>query len=196
MAPILRFLTSSGSKNKEPRYVCLSEAKASHSHKKWTEVSPSVPHFLQLGLLLSPIIYKCLLKVLCPVRRPMTTLDCVLLIGNNRSFVARSGSEINSPACLCVQHGPCHNTKYWFSIQRFISLRMFCLETPPRKALVHQTFEQNCLLRACRRFHFLVCQHRRYPMGPRAGLDTLEMRQNSCHYWESNQDFSAVQAMA
>jgi len=29
MAPILSFLISSGSKKKEPRYICLSEAKAS-----------------------------------------------------------------------------------------------------------------------------------------------------------------------
>ena len=67
MAPILRFVTSSGSKKKEPRYACLSEAKepryarlseakSSHSHKTWTEVSSSVPHFLQVGLLLSPIL--------------------------------------------------------------------------------------------------------------------------------------------
>jgi hypothetical protein len=47
--------------------VCQSEAKASHSHGMWTEVSSSVPHFIQVGLLLSPTIYKCLLKVLCPV---------------------------------------------------------------------------------------------------------------------------------
>jgi len=31
MAPILSFLISSGSKKKEPRCVCQSEAKASHS---------------------------------------------------------------------------------------------------------------------------------------------------------------------
>jgi len=30
------------------------------------------------GLLLIPIIYKCLLKVLYPVRRPITTLDYVV----------------------------------------------------------------------------------------------------------------------
>ena len=58
---------------------CLSEAKASHSHETWTEVSSSVPHFLQMGLSLSPITYKCLPRVLCPDRRPMTILDCVLL---------------------------------------------------------------------------------------------------------------------
>jgi len=78
MAPIPSFVMSSGLKKNEPRYVYLSEAKASHSHKMWTEASFSIPHFLQLGLLLSPIIYKCLLKVLCPVSRPTTTLDFVL----------------------------------------------------------------------------------------------------------------------
>ena len=76
MAPVLSFLISSGFKKKEPRCVCLSEAKAPHSHRMWTEVSSSVPHFLQVGLLFSPIMYKCLLKVLCPVSRPITTLDC------------------------------------------------------------------------------------------------------------------------
>jgi hypothetical protein len=106
MAPVLSFLISSGSKKKEPRYACLSEAKAAHSYKMWTEVSSSVPHFLQVVLLLSPIVHKCLLKVLCPVRRPITTLDCVLLKGNNRALVARSGPEINSRACLCVLQGP------------------------------------------------------------------------------------------
>jgi hypothetical protein len=79
MAPVLSFLISSGSKKKEPIYGCLSEAKASHSHRTWTEVSFSVSHFLRVGLLLIPIIYRHLLKVLCPVRMPITTLDCVLL---------------------------------------------------------------------------------------------------------------------
>jgi hypothetical protein len=102
MASILSFLISSRSKKKEPRYTCLSEAKASHSHKMWTEVSSSVLHFLQVGLLLSPIIYKCLLKLLCPVRRLITTLVCVLLKDNNWALVARSGPEINSQACLCT----------------------------------------------------------------------------------------------
>jgi hypothetical protein len=43
MAPRLRLLISSGSKKREPRCVCLSEAKASHSHRMWTEVSSTVP---------------------------------------------------------------------------------------------------------------------------------------------------------
>jgi hypothetical protein len=110
----------------------MCEAKASHSHKMWTEVSSSVPHFLQVGLPLTPLIYKCLLKVLCPVSRPMTILDCVLVKDNNQAPVARSGPEINSPFCLFVLQGPCHSAKCCFSIQCFICLLIFCLETPKK----------------------------------------------------------------
>jgi hypothetical protein len=97
-----------------------------------TEVSSSVPYFLQVGLLLSPIIYRCLLKVLCTVSRPITTLDCVVLKENNQAPVARLGPEINSQACLCVLQGPRHNARCCFSIQRFIFLLIFCLETPKK----------------------------------------------------------------
>ena len=82
-----------------------------------------------MGLLLSPIVYKCLLKVLCPVSKPITILDCVLLKDNNQALVARSGPEINSRACLCVLQGPRHNTRCCFSIQHLIFLLIFCLET-------------------------------------------------------------------
>ena len=111
MAPIPSTLISSGSRKKEPRCVCLSEAKASHSHKMCAEVSSSVPHFLQVGLSLSPITCRCLLRVLCPVRWPITTLVCVLLKDSSRAPVARSGPEINSRACLCALQGPCHNAR-------------------------------------------------------------------------------------
>jgi hypothetical protein len=106
MAPIPSTIISSGSKQKEFGYICLSKTKASHSHKMWTEVSSSIPHFLQVALLHHLIIYKCVFKVLCLVSRPTTTLDCVLLQGNNRIPVARSGPEIKSRACLCVLQGP------------------------------------------------------------------------------------------
>ena len=132
MAPIPNFLISSGSKKKELRYVSLSEAKASQSHKMWTEVSSSVPHFLQVGLLLSLITYKCLLRVLCPVSRPITNLDCVLLKDSNQASVVRLGPEINSQACLCVLQGPRHNARCCFFIQRFIFLFIFCLATPKK----------------------------------------------------------------
>ena len=102
MAPIFSFLISLGSKKKESKYVYFSEAKASHSHQMWTEVSSLIPRFLQMVLLLSTIIHKCLLKVLCPVSRPMTFLVCALLKDNNRALVVRSGPENNSVACLCT----------------------------------------------------------------------------------------------
>jgi len=108
----------------------------------WTEVSSSVLHFLQIGLLLSPIICKCLLKVLCPVSRPLTILDCILLKDSNRALVARSGPEISFQACVCVLKGPCQNTRCWFSIQRFVFLLIFCLDSP-KKGQVQQTVEQN-----------------------------------------------------
>ena len=95
MAPMPSSLISSGCKKKEPRYACLSEAKASHPHKICTEVSSSAPHFLQMGSLHNPMICKCLLKVLCPVSKPVATLDCVLLKDNSRAPTAGSGPEIN-----------------------------------------------------------------------------------------------------
>ena len=42
-----------------------------------------------------PCTYRCLLKVLCPVRRSLTALDCVLLKENNRALVAGLRPEIN-----------------------------------------------------------------------------------------------------
>ena len=170
MAPVLSFLISSWSKKKEPRCACLSEARASHSHKMWTEVSSSVPHFLlsttlspqyhtsssvphcllsttlppqyhtsssvphflRMGLLLSLITYKCVLRVLCPVWRPITTLDFVLLKDNYWALVARLGPEINSQACLCVLQGLHHKTKCWLSVQHLLFRLMFCLERDPQ----------------------------------------------------------------
>ena len=83
-----------------------------------------------MGSLHNPMICKSLLKVLCPVSRPITTLDCVLLKVKSRDSIAGSGSEINSRACLCVLHGPRHNARSVFSIQLFIFLLIFCLEIP------------------------------------------------------------------
>ena len=106
-----------------------SEAKASHSYKMCTEISSSVPYFLHMGSFPIPIIHKCLLKVLCPVSRPIITLVWVILRDNSRARVARSGSGINSRACLCVSQVPRHNARCWFPIQWFNFILIFCLET-------------------------------------------------------------------
>ena len=55
MVPRPRLITSSGSKKKEPKRACLSEATASHSHKMWVEVFSSASHLLHRELFISPV---------------------------------------------------------------------------------------------------------------------------------------------
>jgi len=93
MAHRLKLLMSSGSKKKEPRYTRLSEAKASQSQWMWGKVSSAAPHLLHKELLVSPIKWRCLLRVLCPVRRPVTTLVYVLLKDNSLILAIRLGPK-------------------------------------------------------------------------------------------------------
>ena len=99
MAPRLKLLISSVYKKKEPRGTWQSEAKASHSQRMWAEVSSSAAHLLCKGLLLSPIKWRCFLRLLCPVRRSVVTLDCVLL--KDKSLVSVHGL------------GPKEQSRYW-----------------------------------------------------------------------------------
>jgi hypothetical protein len=130
MAPRRRLLTSSESKKKETKYACLSEARALHSHKTWGEVCSSAPNLLHKGLLVSPIKWRCILRVLCPVRWQVTTLDCVLLKDSSVVFAVGLGPEISFQACLWVLIRPNHINICWFSLQNFICLLIFCLGTP------------------------------------------------------------------
>jgi hypothetical protein len=50
---------------------------------------------LHSGLSTSPSRWRCLLRVLCPVRRLITTLDWVLLKNINLALACRSGPEIS-----------------------------------------------------------------------------------------------------
>ena len=118
MAPKLILLMSPSSKKKEPRYARLSEANASHSLRMWVEVSSSTPHLLHKGLSSSPNSWRCLLSVLCPVRRPVTTLDWVLFKDKYLVLAARLGPEINSQACLWVPSRPRHLAQCWLVNQR------------------------------------------------------------------------------
>ena len=130
MAPWLRFLTSSESKEKETKYACLSEAKALHSHKTWGEVCSSAPNLLHKGLLFSPIKWWCILRVLCPIRRQVTTLDCVLLKDRSLVFAVGLGPKISFWACLWVLIRPHHLTICWLSLQDFIFLLLFGTRAP------------------------------------------------------------------
>ena len=96
MAPGLKLLKSFGSKKKEPRYTCLSETKSSHSQRMWADLSSCAPRLPHKRLLVSPIKWRCLLRVLCPVRRPLTTLVCVSLKDISLILAVWVGPEINS----------------------------------------------------------------------------------------------------
>jgi hypothetical protein len=62
-----------------------------HTHTKCGLRFPSQHHISYKRVIAQPIIYIyiyiCLLKVLCPVRRPITALDYILLKDNNRSLI-------------------------------------------------------------------------------------------------------------
>jgi hypothetical protein len=92
-----------------------------------SEVPCCAPHRLHKGLLVSPIKQRRLLRVLCPLRRPVNTLDCVPLKDRSLVFATGLGLEINFRAFLWV---PRHITICWFSTQQFIFLFIFYLETP------------------------------------------------------------------
>jgi hypothetical protein len=57
-------------------------------------------------ILLGHPVYRCLLKVLYPVSRPITILDCVPLNDSNRVHVARLGPEFDSRGCFGLLQGP------------------------------------------------------------------------------------------
>jgi hypothetical protein len=130
MAPTLIFLISSGSREKKPKCMYLSEVRASHSQRMWAEVSSLTPHLLHNGLSDSPSRWRCLLKVLWPVSKPVTALDWVLLKDKNQALAPRQGPEIISRACLCVSERPLHLTLCWFTNQRLCLLYISHLETP------------------------------------------------------------------
>jgi hypothetical protein len=112
MASILRLLISSGSRKKDPRYACLIEARASHSHRMWDEVSSAVPHLLHKGLFISPFKWRCLFRVLCPLTS-ITALGCVLSKDDNLVFVVGLGPIISFWVCLWVLLGSHHFAKCW-----------------------------------------------------------------------------------
>jgi hypothetical protein len=95
MAPKLMLLIFSDSKKKESRCACLSEATALHSQRMWAEISSFTAYLLYSGLSSSPSRWRCLLRVLRPVRKPITALDWVLLKDKNLALAPSLGPEIN-----------------------------------------------------------------------------------------------------
>ena len=89
----------------------------------WAEVSSFTPHTLTV-LSRSPSRWRCLLRVLCPVSKPVKILDWVLLKDRILALTSRLGSEISYRACLSVSPRPRHLTQWWLTNQW---LSLFCI---------------------------------------------------------------------
>jgi hypothetical protein len=88
--------------------------------QKLAEISSFAPHFLHNGLSVSLIKWRCLLRVLCPVVKPVTALDCILLKDKSLALVPRQGPKINSWTCLWVSRTLHHHPQCWFTNQQLI----------------------------------------------------------------------------
>jgi hypothetical protein len=86
MDPIIRFIISSGSKEKESRYECLIKGQDLTVTKCGLRFPPLL-HSLLVGLLLNPITCRCLPRELRPVRRSVRILGCELLKDSNWVFM-------------------------------------------------------------------------------------------------------------
>ena len=99
-----------------------------HIHRECGPRFPLMPHPLHNGLSSSPSRWRCLPRVLCPVRRPVTALDWVLLKDRILALAPRIGPGISSRACLRVSPRPhhlaqCWLTNQWLSLFLYISSR-------------------------------------------------------------------------
>jgi hypothetical protein len=74
-------------------------------------------------------MYRCLLRAICPARRPVTTPFCTLLQDSRLLLAAGLAPEINSRAYFCVAIRPCYNIVCWLSSQHLIIFFIFCLKT-------------------------------------------------------------------
>jgi hypothetical protein len=111
------------------------------------QIAPTLSFLISSGS--SPITYKCLFKVLFSVRRPITTLDCVLLKDNNLALVARLGPEIISRACHCVLQGSRHITRCWLSIQHYYLSSYVPSRDPGTFSLIRNIETSNLISTSC-----------------------------------------------
>ena len=100
-----------------------------------------------------PTLY--LLRVLCLVRRPVTTLDCILLKDSSLVSAAGLEPEISSQACLWAPVSPGHIVICWLLNQPLIIFFIFCLETLkassslPNWGTVHSLASSSAILFPC-----------------------------------------------
>jgi hypothetical protein len=80
-----------------------------HTHTQ--PVSSSALHLLHKGLSVSPIMWRCLLRDLCPIRRPITTLDSGSGESSSLFTTRRIRSNVTSEGAH-TQHASLYNLIY------------------------------------------------------------------------------------
>ena len=70
MSLMPNLLNSCSLRTKLPRILNRRRAKEGHRKTKWEAVSSSSKHLLHRLLVVSPMFWRCLLKLKCPVRTP------------------------------------------------------------------------------------------------------------------------------
>jgi hypothetical protein len=101
MPPNLDTQHSLESKRNEHIYVRLSEAKASHSHRRGLRFLHLL-HISYIRDLWSVPLSKYTFSGCSLIRKPITTLDCVLLEDNSLAFTVALRIEIGLRTCLWV----------------------------------------------------------------------------------------------
>jgi len=88
-----------------------------------------------IGLSSSPGRWRCFLRLLCPVRKPLTALDCVLLKERNLGLVPRQCPENSSWACLWSSPRPTsqYTSQFFTTILKILFKIIFLLRPIPHK---------------------------------------------------------------
>jgi hypothetical protein len=81
-----------------PKIRVLNVARVGQTHTKWNAVSSSNWQDAQAGLVVSPILWRCLLSQQCPVIRETKILSCFWLM--RYLVICNSGCLIQSLDCL------------------------------------------------------------------------------------------------
>ena len=92
----------------------------------WAEVSSSAPHLLHKGLLVNPIKWRCLLRVIISAKKANNNPGLCPIEGQ------KSGLCSQTWACVWLLLRPCHLAKCWLTIQHFIFLLIFCFNPQGR----------------------------------------------------------------
>ena len=129
MAPRLTLLMSSGSEKRGGADTHVWVKSKLHTHRECGQRFHPLLHTYTVDCLTAQLD-EDVFRVLCPVRRPVTALDCVLLKDRNPALAPRQGPEINSQACLRVLPRTRHHTQCWLTNQHLVLFLISCLQNP------------------------------------------------------------------